>query len=88
DPEAEGRIRELLFSTPGLHGIHDLKTRMMGDMIWVEVDLEMDGQLTIEQGHAIAEIARKRVMDAEPVLDVMTHFDPVDISTDAHMTKP
>lgn len=80
DPETEGRIRELLLTTPGLHGIHDLKTRMMGDMIWVEVDLEMDGQLTIEQGHAIAEIARKRVMDAEHVLDVMTHFDPVDMA--------
>lgn len=80
DPETEGRIRELLLSTPGLHGIHDLKTRRMGDMIWVEVDLEMDGQLTIEQGHAIAEIARKRVMDAEPVLDVMTHFDPIDMA--------
>lgn len=49
----------------------------MGDMIWVEVDLEMDASLTIAEGHAIAEEARKRVMQHEPVLDVMTHFDPV-----------
>lgn len=81
DPETEGRIRKLLLSTPGVQGIHDLKTRMMGDMIWVEVDLEMDGQLTIEKGHDIAVEARKRVMDAEHVLDVMTHFDPVHVDS-------
>ena len=77
DEETEERIRAHLLSTPGLHGIHGLKTRKLGDMIWVEVDLEMDGDLTITEGHAIATEARKRVMQNEPVLDVMTHFDPV-----------
>ncbi|WP_084135796.1 cation diffusion facilitator family transporter [Pollutimonas bauzanensis] len=71
------RIRGHLLSTPGVHGIHAMKTRKLGDMIWVEVDLEMDGALTIAQGHAIATEARKRVMQYEPVLDVTTHFDPV-----------
>ena len=77
DEETEGRIRNHLASTPGVQGVHGLKTRKLGDMIWVEVDLEMDGTLTIAQGHAIASEARKRVMRHEPVLDVMTHFDPV-----------
>jgi len=77
DARDEERIRAHLASTPGVLGVHRLKTRKMGDMIWVEVDLEMDASLTIAQGHAIAEEARKRVMQHEPVLDVMTHFDPV-----------
>ncbi|TAL83595.1 MAG: cation transporter [Candidimonas sp.] len=80
DLQTEGRIRTLLASTPGVQGIHSLKTRKMGDMIWVEVDLEMDATLTIAQGHAIADEARKRVMDHEPVLDVTTHFDPVRVA--------
>ena len=79
DEDTEKRIRDHLLSTPGVHGIHALKTRKLGDMIWVEVDLEMDGALTIAQGHAIATEARKRVMQYEPVLDVTTHFDPVAI---------
>ncbi len=78
--DTESRIRKHLLSTPGVQGIHDLKTRKMGDMIWVEVDLEMDATLTIAQGHAIAVRARSRVMENEQVLDVMTHFDPVDVS--------
>ncbi len=81
DDETEKRILRHLMSTPGVEGIHDLKTRKLGDMIWVEVDIEMDATLTISQGHAIAMAARKQVMDNEPVLDVMTHFDPVDVST-------
>ncbi len=77
DDDTERAIRERILGTSGVRGIHDLRTRKMGDMIWVEVDIEMDGQLTIEAGHAIAVEARKRVMADLPVLDVMTHFDPV-----------
>ncbi|WP_397474942.1 cation diffusion facilitator family transporter [Pusillimonas sp.] len=78
DTETESRIRGHLLATPGVLGIHDLKTRKLGDMIWVEVDIEMDGSLSITEGHEIAVRARARVMENEPVLDVMTHFDPVD----------
>lgn len=78
DSEAENRIRNHLLATPGVLGIHDLRTRKLGDMIWVEVDIEMDGSLSIAEGHEIAVRARARVMENEPVLDVMTHFDPVD----------
>lgn len=77
DAETEARIRRHLLDTPGVLGIHGLKTRKMGDMIWVEVDLEMDGRLSIQEGHDIAVAARRRVMQQEAVLDVMTHFDPV-----------
>lgn len=79
DSATEARIHALLVETPGVLGIHDLRTRKLGDMIWVEVDLEMDATLTIAQGHAIAAEAKKRVMQAEPVLDITTHFDPVHI---------
>lgn len=83
DDDTEDRIRTHLLSTPGVQGVHDLKTRKLGDMIWVEVDLEMDATLTIAQGHDIAVEARRRVIENEPVLDVMTHFDPVDITSRA-----
>lgn len=88
DDDTENRIRRHLLSTPGVQGIHDLKTRKLGDMIWVEVDLEMDATLTIAQGHAIAVKARAKVMDNEHVLDVMTHFDPVDIKKQSSPNEP
>lgn len=77
DDKTESRIKNIILTTPGVLGLHDLKTRKMGDMLWVEVDIEMDGKLTIEQGHDIATEARIRVMAKEKVLNMTTHFDPV-----------
>ncbi|MFA5598502.1 MAG: cation transporter dimerization domain-containing protein, partial [Pusillimonas sp.] len=87
DDETEQRIRDHLLATPGVYGLHDLKTRKMGDMIWVEVDLEMDARLTIAEGHDIAVEARRRVMEHEAVLDVMTHFDPVQIDDNGNVVE-
>jgi len=41
------------------------------------VHLELDATLTVLQGHHIATEASARVMREHPVLNVMTHVDPV-----------
>ncbi|MFL9880990.1 cation diffusion facilitator family transporter [Herbaspirillum rhizosphaerae] len=75
--EESQAIRETLLATPGVFGVHDLRTRKMGDMTIVDVHLELDGNQTVTEGHAIATLARQRVMEQHHVLDVMTHVDPV-----------
>ena len=77
DEDSVSGIRQVVLETPGVLGLHDLRTRRMGDMILVDVHLELDAELTVRQGHDIAVEARQRVMAAYPVLDVMTHVDPV-----------
>ena len=49
----------------------------MGDMILVDAHIDVDGQLSVREGHDIALQARQRVMASLPVLDVQTHLDPV-----------
>jgi len=71
-------IRQTLVETPGVFGVHDMRTRRMGDMTIVDVHLEINGSQTVTEGHAIASLARRRVMQQHHVLDVMTHVDPVD----------
>src|SRR3546814_13371392 len=61
DEKTEERIRQHLMSTPGVQGIHDLKTRKMGDMLWVEVAIELDATPTIEPGHTIPVHASNQV---------------------------
>src|SRR3990167_4283861 len=73
-------IRTLLAQTPGVHGVHDLRTRKMGDMIMVDAHLEVDGRLSVREGHDIVTAARARLTGALPVLDVMAHLDPVDVT--------
>ncbi|AKZ62295.1 cobalt transporter [Herbaspirillum hiltneri N3] len=75
--EESQAIRRTLLETPGVFGLHDLRTRKMGDLTIVDVHLELDGEQTVTQGHAIAALARRRVMEQHHVLDVMTHVDPV-----------
>ncbi|MDQ5887915.1 MAG: hypothetical protein RL210_1916 [Pseudomonadota bacterium] len=70
-------IRNILLQTPGVLGLHDLRTRRMGDLIVVDVHLEIDADMTVEQGHDIAVDASQRVKAGLPVLNVMTHVDPV-----------
>ena len=76
-PEEYEAIRITLKDTPGVLGLHDMRTRKVGDLIIVDVHLELDGNLTVLQGHHIANEASERVMRAHPVLNVMTHVDPV-----------
>jgi cation diffusion facilitator family transporter len=75
--EQVGQILDILRKTPGVIGVHDLRTRKMGDMIMVDAHIEVNGELSVREGHDIAASARDRVMKSLPVLDVMTHLDPV-----------
>ena len=66
-----------ILSTHGVQGLHELKTRKTGDMILADVHLEVDGQITVAQGHEIAKQATLKVMARHPVLYLTTHVDPV-----------
>jgi cation diffusion facilitator family transporter len=77
DTEEADAIRHTLLATSGVRALHDLRTRKMGDLILVDVHLEVDGHMNVFDAHTIAEQARERVMAAHPVLNVMTHIDPV-----------
>jgi divalent metal cation (Fe/Co/Zn/Cd) transporter len=69
-------IRQTLMETPGISNVHDVRTRKMGDMIVVDAHLEVNANLSVEQGHDIAVAARARVMQRHRVLNMMTHVDP------------
>ena len=69
-------IRATLRETPGVAGVHDVRTRKMGDMVVVDAHIEVDAMLTVEQGHNIAVAARAAVMRRHRVLNLMTHVDP------------
>lgn len=75
--EEHEKIVQIIKATEGVKGLHDLRTRKMGDMILVDVHIEVDGKLSVKKGHEISLNARNRVMKALPVLNVMTHVDPV-----------
>ena len=76
DEEEVAAIRQTLADTPGVCSVHDVRTRKMGDMVVVDVHIEVDATLSVEAGHDIAVLARQRVLQRHRVLNVMTHVDP------------
>jgi len=76
DEEEVQAIRATLVSTPGVAGVHDIRTRKMGDMIVVDAHIEVDADITVEAGHNIAVAARQAVLQRHRVLNLMTHVDP------------
>ena len=69
-------IRHSLQQIPGVQGVHDLRTRKMGDMIVVDAHIEVDATITVEAGHDIAVAARLNVLQRHRVLSMMIHVDP------------
>lgn len=76
DSDTEKEIKSTLLATEGVLGVHDFKTRKVGDLIIVDVHLDIDSHLSVKEGHDIAVNARKRVLENHRVLNVMTHVDP------------
>ena len=75
--EQENAIRECVRTQEGVADIDMLQTRMFGNRIYVDVEIAVDKNLTIEEGHDIAE----RVHDAleqqfSTVKHVMVHVNP------------
>lgn len=76
DEETLQEISNLLITTPGVKGIHDLKTRRAGDYFLVDVHIEVAGELTVRESHDIVVNARNKVLQNKQILSVMAHVDP------------
>ncbi len=72
-------IAQSLRSTPGVLGLHALRTRRMAHQALVDAHVQVDPRISVSEGHRIAELARARVLRDHPeVLDVLVHIDPED----------
>lgn len=75
DDEVEA-IRATILAAPGVRGCHDLRTRKMGDMLMVDVHIEIDAHITVEAGHTIVQKTEEVVRARHRVLGMMSHIDP------------
>ncbi len=72
-------IRKTLLETPGVLGLHELRTRRMAHQALVDAHVQVDARISVSEGHRIAEWARARVLrEHSEVLDVLVHIDPED----------
>lgn len=76
DDAAAADVRKLLLATPGVRDVHEMRTRKTGDFALVDAHILVDPQISVSEGHYIAESARLRVLTDSRVLDALIHVDP------------
>lgn len=76
DPAVITGIAAIAQDFPGVRGFHDLKTRTAGSRIFVNLHIELDGEQTLHEAHAIGAALRHTIMSAYPRTDVLIHKDP------------
>ena len=75
DPAVIEGIGAIARTFPGVHGFHDLKTRTAGSRIFVHIHIELDGDQTLREAHAIGAGLRRKILAAYPQCDVIVHKD-------------
>ncbi len=69
-------IARTLRNTPGVRGLHELRSRRMAHQALVDAHLLVDPRISVSEGHRLGERARQRVLAAHPdVADVLVHID-------------
>lgn len=74
--EENDKIIEIVKQTSGVLGCHDLRTRKMGDMISMDIHIEVNGNISVRESYEIVMAVKNRVMAEMQVIDVMIHVDP------------
>ena len=81
------RIRDTLHAHPSVVGIHDLRARQSGADKFVQVHVEMDGAMSFDEAHAIAEELTARIEGFLQQAFVIVHADPVSIGPDGTIVE-
>ena len=72
---------ELACSVPGVLGAHDLRTRISGNHWFVQLHLELPGELSLSVAHGISDQAADAIHQAYPRAEVLVHADPQEAVT-------
>lgn len=79
-PDVADQMLALACSVPGVLGAHDLRTRMSGQHWFVQLHLELPGQLTLSAAHALCVQAEAAIIAQFPKAEVLVHADPEEAS--------
>lgn len=79
DNETEQKIRSVALNIPGVLGVDDLKTRLFGAKIYVDMEILADGELRLKDSHEIAEQVHHAIENHFPdCKHCMIHVNPLD----------
>ena len=79
DEAMENQLRDCIMRNDNVLGIDILQTRIFGNKIYVDVEIQADGSLTLQEGHKIAEAVHDDIERTFPkVKHIMVHVNPAE----------
>ena len=72
-------IENIIKKCEDVHGIHDLRTRSLGDIYFIEMHIEIDGSFTLNKAHEITENVEKKIKELYVNSQIIIHQDPLGV---------
>jgi len=70
-------IRQVALTVEGVKGLDKSFVRKMGFEYFVDLHVRVDGQLTVKEGHQIAHLVKKAILQSNSsIYDVLVHIEP------------
>lgn len=80
-PALEKEMADTILSQPGVLGLDTLNTRLFGDRVYVDVEIQADGDLPLKVTHATAQAVHDALERQFPqVKHCMVHVNPAEIT--------
>ena len=71
------KIESLVAGVDGVRHVHAIRTRKMGAGLFADIHIQIDGKMTIWQGHQISEVIKHELIENGPeIMDVLVHLEP------------
>lgn len=78
-PEAEEKIRAVMDRHQHQFiDYHDLKTRKSGDIVYAELHLSVDGQMSVQEAHDFTDHLEEDLANEVPNVEITIHIEPKD----------
>ena len=88
-PDAErARVRAIAESHPDVTAVHDIRTRIAGPTMFIQLHIEMNGEMNLLQAHEISDDVEARLQRAFPHAEIIIHEDPAGIEERVAFPSP
>lgn len=78
-PDVSERMHALACTVPGVLGAHDLRTRVSGSHWFVQLHLELPGELPLSAAHSLCDQVERAIQAEFPRAEVLVHADPIEV---------
>ena len=79
DPKIRSNIENIVKKIKEIHGMHDFRSRSLGNVYYFELHLEIDGDVSLYQAHELSDVVEREILKLYPNSQIIIHQDPYGI---------